>query len=156
MIVRRIVARACLAEPGTEVDQARRRANEGDPDWRRWIEEFDRDEATLVDLRVTAEIERGDGSSHAIGVENHQIWMHLAHQPPIMAGLVAELSNKDFNEIAARIHELGEAIDPAELHEMYVTVELADDLLAAMRPAATRARSGAGHRARPGTETENA
>jgi hypothetical protein len=156
VIVRRIVARAWLAAPGSEVDQARARAQEGDPDWARWVQELDRGEATLVDLRVTVEIELRDGTEHAIAVENHQIWVHLAHQPPIMAALVAELSNKDFNEIAARIRALGDEVDAGELHEMYVTVELADDLLDALRPAPARAGAGAGHGARPGTVTEGA
>lgn len=72
-----------------------------------------------------------------------------------MARLVAELAKKDFKEIAACIGDLGEEIDLGEFPDMYVAVELDDDLLEAMRQASARARSDSGHEI-PGTETENA
>lgn len=156
MVVRRVLARAWLADPGREVAQARERAEDGDEDWQLWIDEYDRGEATLVDMRVSVTYERTDGSTQTVGVENHNVWMHLAVHPPLAAALIAEISAKDFDVITRRLGELGERITVTELEEMYVSVELDDGLTAALRPPADAGSGHDGEQARPGITTENA
>lgn len=156
MVVLSIDARACLADPGSEVNRAREQAESGDLDWREWVQEFDRGQATLIDMRVTAEIELDDRSVERIVVSNHQIWMHLAQHPPIVASLVADIATKDLDELTVRIRDLGEPITVSELERMYVTVELAENLRDALCPTAADGAEGALGGARLGLETENA
>ena len=153
MVIKSVTARACLAEPGSEVGEARARAEAGDDDWQEWIDQFDRGEAALIDIRATVSLELDDGTVEAVNADDYQVWMHLSQHPPVVARLVAEMSSKDLGLLTARIRDLGQHIGPLELDDMYVTVELADDLLEALRPeAVSRAgRSPAG--ARLGTVT---
>lgn len=153
MVIKSLTARACLAEPGSEVGEARARAEAGDGDWQEWIDQFDRGEAALIDIRVTVSLEFDDGTVEHVSADDYQVWMHLSQHPPVVAGLVAEISSKDLGLLTARIRELGHDITATELDDMYVTVELADDLLEALRPeaAARVGRSPAG--ARLGTVT---
>lgn len=156
MIVCEVAARAWLADPGREVDEARRRADTGDPDWRLWVEEFDRGEAALVDMRVGVTVELDDGSIETIEVENHSIWVELLVQPPVLEAVIAEICSKDFEVVVERIRRLGGSITIPELEEMHVGVDIADNLLAALRPSASGVGQADDLRARPGITTENA
>ena len=156
MIVRQVAARAWLAHPEREVDQARQRADAGDPDWRLWVEEFDRREAALMDIRVSVRVQLDDGSSETVEVDNHSIWLELRVQPPVLAAVIAEICSKDFEVLADRIGQLGGSITVPELEEMHVAVEIADNLLAALRPPATGTPRPTDMRAQPGITTENA
>lgn len=153
MIIRNVVARASLADPGTEVERAREAARAGDQDWALWVKELDRGEATLIDMRVTVTFELADGDVREVAAEDHQVWVHRAQHPPVLAGMVAELASKDYDLLVERSRELGVLLSVNQLGEMYVTVELADDLLGALRPDrqhVTAPNDGA----RPGLETE--
>jgi hypothetical protein len=134
MVIRKVTARACLAQPGSEVGEARARAHAGDQDWQLWVDELERGYATLIDMRVTVTVELDDGTVKVVEAEDKQVWMHLAQHPPVVAGLVAEMSAKDQELLTERIRALGQSIGPTELDDMYVDVELADDLVAALRP----------------------
>lgn len=135
MVVKSLIARACLAEPGSELAEARARAQAGDADWLEWVDEFDRGEATLIDLRVAVTVEGDDHIDDTVAAEDHQVWMHLSQHPPHVAALVAELSAKDLALLSSRLRARGYDVPLAELDDMYVTVELSDDLLDALRPA---------------------
>lgn len=155
VVIRNLTAQAWLAEPGAELDGARQRAAAGDPDWALWVAEFDRGEATLIDMRVSITIELDDTSIETIAVENHQVWMHVAQHPPIVAALIADISSKDLDYFAGHLHELGGQITEHELAEMYVEVELGDSLLDALRPSDRHARRSQ-PAVRRGPETEPA
>lgn len=134
MVIREMKARACLADPGSELDEARALARDGDHDWQVWLDEFERGVATLIDIRVSVTLELDDGRVEVVDAADDQVWMHLAQHPPIVAGLIAETSAKDLGLLTARIRALGQDIGASELDDMYVTVELADDLAEALRP----------------------
>lgn len=154
VVVRSITAQAWLAEPGSELDGARERAAAGDADWALWVEEFDRGEATLIDMRVRITVELDDNSQETVAVENHQVWMQLAEHPPIVAALIADVSGKDFDLLADRIHELGGQISAHELAQMHVAVDLGENLLDALPAIGERRSRRAMPGVRPGLETE--
>lgn len=135
MVVKSVVARARLAEPGSELAQARERAHAGDADWQEWVDEFTRGKATLIDMRVVVTVEGDNHVEETVAAEDHQVWMHLSQHPPHVAALVAELSVKDLALLSSRLRARGYDVSLAELDDMYVTVELSDDLLDALRPA---------------------
>jgi len=169
MVIHAVAARAWLGDPRSELLQARLRADDGDPDWRQWVDEYDRGEATLVDIEVSVTFGRSDGSTETVATVNHGIWLQVGVHPPVAAALVAEIAPKDFDYLAARIQELGEPVDVIELEQMYIDVALDESLLAALRPPAARPGSGPGpdfgprlapgadprQWARPGITTEN-
>jgi hypothetical protein len=156
VVIRSLTAQALLANPGSELDGARERAAAGDADWALWVEEFDRGEATLIDMRVSLTVELDDASVHTITAENHQVWMQLAEHPPIVAALVADMSGKDFDFLAGRVGKLGGQVSIHELDQMYVAVELGDSLLAALRPGEKQHGRRSQPAAQPGLETEQA
>lgn len=155
MIIRRLTAHARLGTAGTEVELARERALGGDPDWQLWVQELDNGDATLMDMRVSVSVRLDDATDETIAVENHDIWMHLGQHPLVAAALVAEISGKDIDVLTNRLRARGLEITANELSEMYVSVELDEDLWAAFRPEAASANS-AGLDARLGLLTENA
>lgn len=156
MIVHQVAVRARLARhPGRELDLARQCAGAGDPDWAQWVQEFNRGEAALMDIRVGLSVELDDGSSETLEVENHGIWIELRVQPPVLEAIVADICAKDFAVFADRIGQLGGSITVPELEDMHVAVEIEGDLLAALRPPATGSRQPTDIRAQPGTTTEN-
>jgi hypothetical protein len=139
MIVREVATRAWPADSENEIGEARMRAEAGDPDWQQWVDEFDRGEAIVVDLRVSLTIERDDGSTQTLEVVNHGIWLPHGLHPPVVAAVIAEISSKDYEVLAERVARLGESITVSELEEMYVAVELSEDLQAALHPTPTGA-----------------
>jgi hypothetical protein len=153
VVIRSLTAQAWLATPGSELAGARERAAAGDADWALWVEEFDRAEATLIDMRVSIAIELDD-SLKTVAMENHQVWMRLAEHPPIIAALIAELAGKDFDILASRIRELGGHISVHELRDMYVRVDLGDDLVDALGASSEQHARRSQPAARPGLETE--
>lgn len=155
MIVREVAVRAWLADPVRELLEARELALAGDPDWQEWLEQFDRGEAALMDMRVGVTVELDDESIETVTVENHGIWVELGVQPPVLEAVIAEICSKDFEVFVRRIGQLGGSITVAELEDMHVSVEVAADLLAALRPPPT-GRPPAVIRAQPGITTENA
>ncbi|HZU40957.1 MAG TPA: hypothetical protein VE992_07880 [Solirubrobacteraceae bacterium] len=152
MIVQEVAARAWLANPGRELSEARDRAEDGDPDWTAWVDEFDRGEAILADLAVSVTVRLEDGSAETAAVENHGIWLPVAVHPPALAAMVAEIASKDFDVLATRIAKVGARITANELGEMHVAVELDQTLLSVLRPPVSRTQGSA----RPGITTENA
>ena len=154
MVIRNLTAQAWLAKPGAELDGARQRAAAGDPDWALWVEEFDRGEAALIDMRVSITIKLDDTSIETVAVENHQVWMHLAEHPPVVAALIADISSTDLDFFADHIHQLGGQITDQELAEMYVEVELGASLLDALQPVTRQDAPRSQPALRPGLETK--
>lgn len=155
VVIRSVTAQAWLAEPGSELEGARERAAAGDDDWALWVAEFDRGEAILIDMRVSVTVELDDTSRETISVENHQVWMHLAKHPPVVAALVADVSGKDFDVLAGRIRELGGQISVHELAQMHVAVDLGENLLDALPPIDVHSARRSAPAVRPGVETEH-
>jgi hypothetical protein len=138
MEVQQLAAVGSLSERADEVRAAAQRADSGDPDWQQWVDELNRDEAVVVDLRVRAELELDGGSIETIEQENHGIWVELAPHPPMLAAAVAKPAAKDFAAIARRAAGLGAELQPDELDRMHVAVELSDELLTTLRAARAR------------------
>jgi hypothetical protein len=156
MAIRSVSARAWLAEPGEEVERVRDLADRGDPDWRQWLDEYDRGEAALVDIGVSVAFEPADGSLDTVTVENHGVWIELVADPAVLEAVLAEISTKDFDELAKRICDLGHPTTVRELERMQVSVEIAEDVLASLRPPTTSDTERDHDRATPGITTENA
>jgi subtilase family serine protease len=72
MVVRSVVAKARLAEPGSEVDRAREQAEAGDPDWQEWLQLLDHGQAALIDMRVCVTVELDDGDVETVNADDYQ------------------------------------------------------------------------------------
>lgn len=150
MPVRRLLAHACLCDFGGELHPTEEFARTGDAEAPGWAERLDRGETALVDMRVAAELDAGDGSTESVQAEIRRIWIHRLQDPPQLEALIAELAGRDFDDLAARIADRGEPLSRRDLDEMYVTVELADDLLRSLRAR----RAGAAKLADRGTDAD--
>lgn len=101
-----------------------------DESWQQWVEEYDAGEALILRLDVTARIDDGDES---VRVSNRGVWVEKDVHPPAVAGQVQQAVTKDFNTLAEKLRaDAGVAVTADDLADMYVDVELADDLLRAL------------------------
>lgn len=126
--VERLSALARLDEPGDALARARAEANAGDDSWQQWLTEYERGEALIVRVQVTLELCEGE----PLRLTNTGVWIEKALHPPKVEQQIFELIAKDFQELAAQIGERGHSVDRWELGEMYVHVELAEDLRRAL------------------------
>lgn len=153
MVVERLVARVWVQDPGEEVARIRRELDGGDDTWRRWLEELERGDAVVASMHVTAYARLSDGTRCRADAENHHLWLELGAHPPLLEAQVQEVVGKDCGPLAQRLREFGELITADALSDMYVHVELGDDIVAAM-PAPGRHEPAHRPEAReaPGTE----
>jgi hypothetical protein len=128
--VQRLQARARLDDPAPALARAAAEAESGDESWAEWIAEYERGEAVIIRLDVSLEV--SDGAEERIEVENRGVWIEKDHHPAKIEQQVAELASKDYATLVGRLSERGHELDRRELGEMYVHVELADDLRAAL------------------------
>jgi hypothetical protein len=124
--VQRLLARARLDESATALAQAQAQAAEGDESWERWVAEYQRGEALILRLELTMEIDDDvddviTTSKDGFFVENH------VHAPRVERQ-IAELASGDFAALASELVRRGHEVDPYELGELYVHVELDEDV----------------------------
>jgi hypothetical protein len=118
--VQRLSARAALDESPSALAHAETQAAAGDESWGQWVAEYQRGDALILRLELTLEL--GDGellstSMDGFFVENH------AHAPRVEQQ-VAELAVSDLTSLATELRHRGHNLEPRELGEMYVHVEL--------------------------------
>jgi hypothetical protein len=129
--VERLRVRVTLDDPASAVTQARDEAGRGDESWQRWVAEYERGEALIVALEVALEV--FDGRPTVIDVANRGVFIESSSDLPKVEQQVAELVSKDFPLLARELATRGHRVDPRELDEMYVHVELDHDLRGALR-----------------------
>jgi hypothetical protein len=142
--VQRISVRASFDDPSPELERARRAAEQGDTSWQRWLDEYHSDQALIAQLEVRVDLERAGLGPDTITVDNRGIWLERRADPPLIEAQVAELAGKDFDALERGLRERGLDVRDAVLHKMYVHVELANDLRAALSagPLADEQRRG--------------
>lgn len=127
--IRRIEARANLDDaPEQELEAVRRRIAAGDESWRRWLEEYERGEAMLLMIDLTVTLRDGDREDK-LAYANRGLWVEDHVHPPKIEQQVAELAHKDFGVIAADLAARGADAGREDLEEMFVAVELGDDIV---------------------------
>jgi hypothetical protein len=129
--IERLRVRVMLDDPAPAVTQARDEAGRGDESWQRWVAEYERGEAVIVALEVALEV--FDGRPAVIDVANRGVFIETNADLPKVEQQVAELVSKDFPLLARELAVRGHRVDPRELDEMYVHVELDHDLRSALR-----------------------
>ena len=137
--VERLRVRVTLDDPAPAVTQARDEAGRGDESWQRWVAEYECGEAVIVALEVALEV--FDGRPAVIDVASRGVFIETNADLPKVEQQVAELVSKDFPLLARELAVRGHRVDPRELDEMYVHVELDHDLRGALRALANRAAS---------------
>jgi hypothetical protein len=125
----RLEARVKLDDPGRALAEAERAAGAGDESWERWIAEFRGGQALIVALEVTVTF---DGVPGTLRVANRGVFVEKHPEPPKVEQQIAEVVSKDFPLLARDLSHRGHHIDEAELGEMYVHVELGEDVRAAL------------------------
>jgi hypothetical protein len=132
-IVRRITARAALdPDVGEELDRVARAARDGDESWARWLQEYRRGDALILELDVTAHVER-DGHEEKLECRNPAIWVENDAHPPCVERQVSDLAEKDFGSLARQARQRGMPLSREKLELMHVTVTLAPDVLSSLR-----------------------
>lgn len=143
----RIAAYARLdSDPEEELARAREASEAGDESWDRWIEEVESGDALLVELFITADV-RDHADVHRLRGHNRAVWLENDAHPPKVEEQIREIASKDFGSLSRALEGRGVELSPEELTQMFVHVELGDDLrerLAARRDAAKRDQTRVG------------
>jgi hypothetical protein len=137
-------ARVTLDDPERTLAEAEAAAAEGDESWEQWLAEYHRGEALIVRLEFSVEFSAGERD--VVRVANPGVFIEKHPDPPMVEQQIAEVASKDFPFIARDLTARGHPIDEGALSEMYVHVELEDDVRRALEACAP-----AGHRASRGS-----
>jgi hypothetical protein len=130
--VERVAARVTLDDPAPALARAEKEAAAGDESWQQWVEEYRNGEALIVRLETTLEASDGDGRPLVIEVANLGVFLEKDAQPPRVEQQIGELATKDFSVFARELAGRGLRVDLNFLGQMYVHVELEDDVRAAL------------------------
>jgi hypothetical protein len=142
--VQRLSARALLDDSPEALAHARAQAAAGDESWQQWVGEYQRGEALILRLELT--LSYSDGEARELRSSSGGLFVETAVHPAKLEQQIAELASGDFVELAEQLVALGHQIDAYELGNMYVRVELDEDLL--------RSLQTAGHSVSSGPDTE--
>lgn len=126
-----INATAVLDRSGDAIEAARRRATAGDEDEGWIVAELDAGRLLPAALIVVARVADDEGREHRIDCLNRGLWIE-PRSPPLAEKDVAEITPKDFDDIAERLRHEGVDIASEDLGDMYVHVELDEPLRAAL------------------------
>lgn len=133
--VQRLSARARLDDSRAALAQAEAQAASGDESWEQWLAEYHRGDALLLRLDLTLAV--NDGSDHVVSVTTEGFFVENHIHAPRVEQQIAELASGDFAALNAELARRGHEVDPDELGELYVHVELDEDV---RRQLARRAR----------------
>jgi hypothetical protein len=124
--VQRLSACARLDESAPALAQARAEAAAGDESWAQWVAEYQRGAALILRLDLSiAYLDDKPGEIHSsIG----GLFVECDVHPPKVEQQIAELVSGVLMELAGALSERGRQIDAYELGEMYVHVELEQDV----------------------------
>ncbi len=125
--VQRLWARARLDESPDALAYATAEASRGDESWEQWVSEYQRGDALIVCVDLTLEL--GDGQLVKAKTPPRGVFVENDVHAPIVERQVAELARGEFDSLAAELAARGHPIDPDELAEMYVHVELDPGML---------------------------
>lgn len=129
-ILERFGVRAMLSN-GDQLVATQAAADAGDESWAQWLAEHARGEALLLSLRVTADYTRPDDHGQ-VALMNAGVWVENDPHPPAVEEQVRELVFKDVALLSAQLAEHGVKVTEEALARMYVRVELAPDVRAAL------------------------
>jgi hypothetical protein len=124
--VQRLSAYARLDESAAALAQAKAQAAEGDESWEQWVAEYQRGEALILRLDLTMKID--DGSEKVITVTRDGFFVENHVDAPRVERQIAELASDDFAALSADLARRGHKVGPDELGQLYVHVELDDDV----------------------------
>jgi hypothetical protein len=127
-VVQRLLAQARLEDSPKVLAHARAEAAAGDESWEEWLAEYERGDALMLRLELAIDLDDGarlSGSSSGLFVERH------AHVPKVEQQ-VAEQASGDFTTLAEQLCSHGFQLDAYELGDMYIHVELDDEVRARM------------------------
>jgi hypothetical protein len=130
LTVRRLSAHAHLDETAEVLERAKAEAALGDESWKEWVEELERGRAIAVriDLAITYD-DQGPGelisSTDGLFVEGNTHAAKVEQQ-------VAELASGDIVHLGRQLIADGHQLDADDLGQMYVHVELDDELIQAL------------------------
>lgn len=122
--VQRLWARASPNDGRAALANAEAKGAAGDESWQRWVAEYQKGEALILNLDLRVELTRGETVEESISglfVENHP-------DAPRVERQIAELASDAFAALGERLIERGHDVDAHELGEMYVHVELDADI----------------------------
>jgi hypothetical protein len=122
----RLHARAMLDDPEPSLALAEEAAAEGDESWEQWLDEFERGEALIVRLEVS--LEYLTTKRHTLTVANSGVWIEKHPDPPNVEQQIAEVASKDFPFFVSRLNASGHPIDAARIDDVYIHVELSEDV----------------------------
>ena len=137
--VRRVSAIARLDDPRETLARAQADAESGDESWGRWVAEYGQGEAIVVWLEV--EVELAGIEAEVLTTANHGVFVETALHPPKVEQQIAEIATKDFESLARKLNDRGHEIECHDLAQMYVHVELADDVRCALADRAAQRRA---------------
>ena len=124
--MQRLSAYARMDESAEALAQAKARADEGDESWDQWVAEYQRGEALILRLDLTIQI--NDGADHVIRASRDGFFVENHADAPRVERQVAELAAGDFAALSADLARRGHEVGPDELGELYVHVELDEDV----------------------------
>lgn len=142
LTIERLAVTASLDDPTAALQRACGAADAGDESWAQWVSEYDRGDALIVRLDVT--VDGDDGDRRRIEVANLGVFVEADSHPPKVERQIYDIVSKDFEVIARELSKLGADLDEWDLCEMYVHVDLADDLMAALKARDARGSQGVG------------
>jgi hypothetical protein len=140
--VQRLSASARLDESAPALAQARAEAAAGDESWAQSVAEYQR-RAALI-LRLGLAIAYMDGEPGEIRSSIGGLFVECDVHPPKVEQQIAELVSGVLMELAGALAERGRQIDAYELGEMYVHVELEQDVRRKLDAMCRRGRATAG------------
>lgn len=128
IIVERLSALARLDEPSEALARAQAEARVGDESWQQWLAEYERGEALILRVEVTLQLCEGE----PLCLTSAGVWVEKAIHPPKVEEQISELIAKDFRALVRELTGRGHELDCWELGDMYVHVELAEDVRRAL------------------------
>lgn len=141
--VQRLSARAQLDDSQEALSRAQSGAAAGDESWHEWLAEYGRGEALILRLELTVEL--ADCEEAPLRSSSGGFFIESDVHAPNVEQQIAEHASGEFVALADILAARGGRISAYELGEMYVHVELDDEvrrLLAGAPPAALTRCSG--------------
>ena len=124
--VQRLSAYARLDESASALATAKVQAADGDESWEQWVAEYQRGEALILRLDLTMTI--NDGVDRVITATRDGFFVENHVHAPRVERQIAELASGDFAALSADLASRGHEVGPDELGELYVHVELDEDV----------------------------
>lgn len=119
-----------LDDPVPALAQAEAAAAAGDESWERWVVEHRRGEALVVRLELQLDFHAEERD--VLRIANPGVFIEKHPDPPKVEQQIAEIVGKDFYYLEREFNARGHQVDQAELSEMYVHVELEEDVQKAL------------------------